>query len=212
MLRVVAREGGSSSLAVRGEDELLPLAEAATRGEVAALRTLLTTLAPSMLRVVRRILGTHNSEVEDVAQECALELVTALRRFRGESSVQHFACRVALRASMNARRRQRAAKRAHPEGLHTDADETAGHSAPQDAHLASRAGAELARELCDQLPAPQAEAFALHCVLGYTMTEVAAISGAPLETVRSRLRTAKAALVQKALADPRLRELVEEIA
>ena len=44
------------------------------------------------------------------------------------------------------------------------------------------------------------------------MSEVASICGAPLETVRSRLRTAKAALVALALADPRLRDLVEETA
>jgi DNA-directed RNA polymerase specialized sigma24 family protein len=68
----------------------------------------------------------------------------------------------------------------------------------------------LARELCDALPPVQAEALALHCVLGYTMNEVASICGAPLETVRSRLRTARSALVARALADPRFRELVEE--
>jgi len=44
------------------------------------------------------------------------------------------------------------------------------------------------------------------------MSEVAAICGAPLETVRSRLRSAKAALLARALADPRLRYLVEEMA
>ena len=93
-----------------------------------------------------------------------------------------------------------------------DSDETASADAPPDALAASRASVRLARELCDLLPPAQAEALALHCVLGYTMNEVASICDAPLETVRSRLRTAKAALVASALADPRLRELVEEMA
>jgi RNA polymerase sigma-70 factor (ECF subfamily) len=194
------------------EEELSPLARAAIDGDVAALRTLLSTVGPNILRVVRRVIGGSHPDVEDVAQECAVEFVSALSRFRGESSIRHFAARVALRTAMNARRRQRAAKRNHGMLDDRDADETAGADTPADALVASRVCVRLARELCDALPAPQAEALALHCVLGYTMSEVAAICGAPLETVRSRLRTAKAALVAHALADPRLRDLVEEMA
>jgi len=190
----------------------LPLAQAAIEGDVVALRTLLTTVAPSILRVVRRVIGGAHPDVEDVAQECAVDFVSALQRFRGESSIRHFAARVALRSAMNARRRQRAAKRNYGIANELEAEETAGDGAAPDALVASRVGVQLARELCDSLPAAQAEALALHCVLGYTMTEVAAICGAPLETVRSRLRTAKAALVAHALADPRLRDLVEEMA
>jgi RNA polymerase sigma-70 factor (ECF subfamily) len=194
------------------EDELLPIAQAAIDGDVNALRMLLTSVTPSILRMVRRVLGGLHPDVEDVAQECAVEFVRALPRFRGESSMRHFATRVALRAAMNAKRRHRAAKRNHGLAAELEAEETAGDGAAPDALVASRVSVELARDLCDALPAPQAEALALHCVLGYTMSEVAAICGAPLETVRSRLRSAKAALVALALADPRLRELVEETA
>ncbi|HET7543412.1 MAG TPA: sigma-70 family RNA polymerase sigma factor [Polyangiaceae bacterium] len=190
----------------------MPLARAATDGDVGALKTLLTSVTPSILRVVRRVIGGSHPDVEDVAQECAVEFVSALRRFRGESSIRHFAARVALRTAMNARRRQRAAKRNHGLSTELEADEAAGEGAAPDALVASRASVQLARELCDALPPAQAEALALHCVLGYTMSEVASICGAPLETVRSRLRTAKAALVANALADPRLRDLVEEMA
>jgi RNA polymerase sigma-70 factor, ECF subfamily len=212
MLRALSLRSAPAQPGPRAEDELLPLAQAAIDGDVVALRTLLTTLGPNILRVVRRVIGGSHPDVEDVAQECAVEFVSALRRFRGESSMRHFAARVALRCAMNARRRQRAAKRNGGAPDLTDADETASGDAPPDALAASRASVQLARELCDSLPAAQAEALALHCVLGYTMSEVASICDAPLETVRSRLRTAKAALVARALADPRLRDLVEEMA
>ena len=212
MLRVLPLRSAPPSPSSQAEDELLPLARAALDGDVGALRTLVTSVTPSILRMVRRVIGASHPDVEDVAQECAVEFVTALRRFRGESSIRHFATRVALRTAMNARRRQRAAKRNHGLASELEADETAGEGAPPDALVASRVGAQLARELCDALPPPQAEALALHCVLGYTMSEVAAICGAPLETVRSRLRSAKTALVALALADPRLRDLVEETA
>lgn len=190
-------------------DELLPLADAAIAGDLSALRTLLTSVGPQILRVVRRVIGATNPEVEDVAQECAVEFVGALRRFRGESSIHHFASRVALRAAMNARRRQRAAKRSPTATEFVDADEAEGESVQPDEHAASRASIALARELCDELPQAQAEVLALHCVLGYTMNEVASICGAPIDTVRSRLRAAKATLMTRAQADPRLRELLE---
>lgn len=212
MLRLLAPRPPSTPTGPQTADELLPLALAAANGDVPALRTLLTSLTPSILRMVRRVIGASHPDVEDVAQECTVELVHALPRFRGESSVRHFATRVALRTAMNARRRQRAAKRNHGLATELEPEETAGYGSAPDALVASRVGVELARELCDALPPPQAEALALHCVLGYTMSEVASICGAPLETVRSRLRTAKAALVALALADPRLRELVEESA
>ncbi len=113
---------------------------------------------------------------------------------------------------MNARRRLRASKRTRPAGEAIEADEVAGDDPGPHASLASRAGVQLVRKLCDELPAAQSEVLALHCVLGYTMNEVAAICDAPLETVRSRLRTARQALVSRALEDPRLREYLEETA
>ncbi len=212
MLRALPLRSAPPQPGPRAEDELLPLARAAIDGDVVALRTLLTSVTPSILRVVRRVIGGSHPDVEDVAQECAVEFVSALGRFRGEASIRHFAARVALRTAMNARRRQRAAKRNHGLANELEADEAAGNGAAPDALVASRVGVQLARELCDALPPAQAEALALHCVLGYTMSEVASICGAPLETVRSRLRTAKAALVAHALADPRLRDFVEEMA
>ncbi len=194
------------------EDELAPLAEAAIGGDRVALRTLLTVLGPHVLRVVRRVLGATHPELEDVAQECVVELVGALRRFRWESSVQHFACRVALQSAMNARRKLRAGKRTAPGGEPIDAAEIAAEQPGPEAHAASRAGVALVRELCDELPAAQSEVLALHWVLGHTMNEVAAICEAPLETVRSRLRSAKLALTARALSDPRMRELLEDTA
>jgi len=194
------------------QDELWPLAEAAIAGDRAATRTLLTALGPELLRVVRRVLGARHPDVEDVAQECALELVGALERFRRESSVQYFASRVALQTAMNARRKLRAGKRAILDGSERDVDERACSDPNPEAHALSRSGLERVLELCDQLPPVQSEAIALHWALGYTTTEIAAICQSPLETVKSRLRAAKLALTERALADPRIRELFEETA
>jgi RNA polymerase sigma-70 factor (ECF subfamily) len=47
------------------------------------------------------------------------------------------------------------------------------------------------RRAFEALPAPQRAVVALHLYLGYSITETADIVGAPLETVRSRLRLAR---------------------
>lgn len=62
----------------------------------------------------------------------------------------------------------------------------------------------LLRELLEDLPEPQAEALALRTMLGYSLKEVAAVTNAPVNTVRSRLRLAKEALRRRIEADPEL--------
>jgi RNA polymerase sigma-70 factor (ECF subfamily) len=168
------------------------------------------TVAPHLLRVVRRVLGTYHPDVDDVVQESAFALMEALPRHRGECTILHFACRVALLTAMNVRRRDATRKRAaiRQDDLTVDHFES---SAPTpDAEVASRARAQAMRELLDALPMEQAEVLAMHCVLGYTVREIADSSRVPLETVRSRLRLAKEAVRDHIAGDPRLGNLVGE--
>ena len=193
--------------AARIHDDLAGLARAAGNGDPQAIRTFLITVGPHLLRVTRRLLGSHHHEVEDVAQECAHAVIDALPWFRGDCSALGFACRIALLTAMSHRRRLRAAKRAQElEGEATLANVACLRPSPEQSS-ASRASAELVRELLDTLPVQQAEALALHCVLGYTLAEMADTSGISAETWKSRLRLAKEAFKRRALADPRAPEL-----
>ncbi len=70
-------------------------------------------------------------------------------------------------------------------------------------------GRQILHELCDELPGEQTEALVLHCVMGMTVDEVAAASGTPRNTVRSRLRLAKQALRTRIENDRRLADLLE---
>jgi RNA polymerase sigma-70 factor (ECF subfamily) len=79
-----------------------------------------------------------------------------------------------------------------------------------DTVVQARACATLVRELLDSLPTAQAEALALHAMLGFTVAEVAESTGVPAETVRSRLRLAKRALRDRIEGNPRLVVLKEE--
>ena len=186
-------------------DPLRTLATRAARAESAAEQTLLAAVGPSMLRVARRILGTRHPEVQDVCQEAAVALLSALPRFAGQCTVLHFACRVAVLTAMNARRR------AGHHGSLTGVD-LAQEAADEGLSPAAMAEAArrraLLRQLLDELPWSQAEALSLHIVLGYTVEETASAVSATPNTVRSRLRRALAALRRRINADSNLLEVI----
>lgn len=162
----------------------------------AVVEALVRETAPAMLRVVRRVLGPSHPDVDDVFQEAAAAFARAVVRFRGESSIVHFACRVALLTALAARRRNRsipAASSRDRVALEDAAGLTDAQASPYEALLAERRR-EVLRRLLDELPSAQAEALALHCMEGLMLEEIAAASGCSINTVKSRLRLAKRAL------------------
>ncbi|HET9933758.1 MAG TPA: sigma-70 family RNA polymerase sigma factor [Polyangiaceae bacterium] len=181
------------------------MAAAARKPE--AVRGFLLAVGPHVVRVVRGVLGPRDPDVEDVAQECSFALIDALATFRGECAVVHFVRRITLLTALNARRRERAQKRARERDLGAEVDSFAASDPGPERQVAARASLGVIRELLATLPAGQAEALALHVVLGYTLAEMQDASGIPLETWKSRLRLAKGALRTRMLADPRGSEL-----
>jgi RNA polymerase sigma-70 factor (ECF subfamily) len=185
------------------EDPLAPLVARARTGDRSAIHALLVAIGPSLLRVARQVLGPGHPEVPDVAQEAALGVLRGLETFRGECSMQHFACRVAVLTGMNARRRERSQRfKAEQLGELELAAGSAG-SSPEHRVLAQRA-ADALRALLDELPPAQAEVLCLHHMLGLTALEIAALAGAPLETVRSRLRLGRKALMERVVGNEQL--------
>ena len=188
-------------------DELAELASAVIAGDARALRAFLNALVPHLLRVSRRVLGAAHPFVEDVAHDAAYTVVGQLAEYRGEGTLLSYSRRVALLTAMNMRRRDQAQKRARlREG--TDAENVLADDPDPEQRAASASLAPLLRQMLDTLPEPLAEAFGLNVMLGYTVQEIAALSSAPVETVRSRLRLAKQRLRARALEHPALRDLV----
>jgi RNA polymerase sigma-70 factor (ECF subfamily) len=212
MLRLLSspKDPTPSGPAVRDQaDPLRALASNAVGGDAHASRTLLVALGPALLRVVRAIVGSQYAEVEDVLQEAMVAVHAALPGFRGECSTTRFACRIAVHTAMNASRGAGLRRRLTPL---TSPDELAAHAgddpSPAEALGASRRRQAL-RELLEELPAAQSEVLALHIVLGHSVEETAVSTGVPVNTVRSRLRAALAALRSRLLADDARREVVE---
>jgi RNA polymerase sigma-70 factor (ECF subfamily) len=190
------------------EDPLLPVARQAAGGNRKAMRQVVVAVGPAMLRAVRKVLGHATTDTEDVLQDAALGLLHALPGFRGECTVLHFACRVAVLSALSSRRR--AEFRAQwlldaPEAV--DASSSAAPS-PAAAATANRRRETLA-VLLDDLPPAQAEVLVLHCALGFSIEEIARAGNHPLETTRSRLRLAKQSLRARISASPELVEILE---
>jgi RNA polymerase sigma factor (sigma-70 family) len=199
------REITGRTVALAATDRLAALAADAARGSPDALRTLLVSVTPALLRAVRGVLGVGHPECEDVAQEAAIALVQALPAFRRECTVLHFACRIAVLTSLAARRRMRV----RGEGLIDELAADHASDALEEDPVISARRRNVLRELCDQLPDSQSEALILHCVLGFTVEEIADAVAVPHNTVRSRLRLAKQALRARLAADPALAARLE---
>jgi len=193
----------------RAEDPLGPLSAAAAAGDRAAQRTLLVTVGPSLLRVVRGVLGARHPEVEDTLQEAMVSLHLALVGFRGECTTLHFGCRIAVQTALNARRRSGYRTRITPSAEPAVLDELGRDERSPAEALEAAACREALRELLSELPAAQAEVLALHTLLGYTVEETAETLAVPQNTVRSRLRGGLARLRERVHARPALLEQLE---
>jgi RNA polymerase sigma-70 factor (ECF subfamily) len=191
-----------------GEDRLIGLARQAGARDRDAMRRLIIAVGPAMLRVIRTIVGRHLADAEDVLQDASEAFLTAVGSFRGQCTVLHFACRVAVFSALAWRRRS--AFRAAQMVDDPDLEERPGNDWPSPAELVIAARRRQALEtLLDELPPPQAEVLILHCALDFTIDEIAAAVGRPAETVRSRLRLAKRALRARIGGSTELAEILE---
>jgi RNA polymerase sigma factor (sigma-70 family) len=182
----------------------MALARAAAQGDSAATGQLLRALAPRLGRVVRAVLGGGHPDLDDAIQQSLIGLVQALPAFRGDCEPIGYATIIAVRTAVAARKRSRTDHARREDGVETDLMEAHALSPGEEAAATRRK--ELLRGLLDDLPTEQAEALAMRVVLGWSIKEIASHSGAPLNTVRSRLRLAKEALKSRIELDADLIE------
>jgi RNA polymerase sigma-70 factor (ECF subfamily) len=187
-------------------DEAAVLARAIT-GDHVATRRLIREVSPAVLRVARAVVGPGYPDTADLVQDVLVWFLRALPSFRGEASVISFASRIAFRRALEARRRVRDVSRWMGE-FHDFAEATAeGPSLPSDVALQNRRR-ELVAHLVAGLPKTQAEALVLRAVSGLSIEQIAEVTGSPANTVRSRLRLAKAALKRRIDEDPKMRDIL----
>jgi RNA polymerase sigma-70 factor (ECF subfamily) len=209
--------GVTASVATVLGDEVAPstadpsfaLAKAAARAEPAALRQVLEQVSPALLRGVRRILGPGHPAVEDVLQESLVAFVRALGAYRAESNLRTYGTRIAVRTALAHQRQAREHRAWDDQHQREQQPLVPPSSSPEDDVRAERRRRAL-RHLLAELPAEQAETFALRVVMGYSLEEVAAATGVPANTVRSRMRRAREVLKSRLDADPAMARLLGE--
>jgi RNA polymerase sigma-70 factor (ECF subfamily) len=170
-----------------------------------ASQDLIELVSPALARAVYAVMGSTHREAEDVVQQALIAFVQALPAFRGDSHPTTYATRIAVRAALATRRRNRSERSRHDAYAELDELRRSAPGTPVD-QLQAEARRLIVRHLLDELPAEQAETLALHVVVGLSLQEVAEATAAPVNTVKSRLRLAKQALRKRIEEEPGLAE------
>jgi RNA polymerase sigma-70 factor (ECF subfamily) len=184
------------------------LATRAAAGDLAATQEFLAYVWPTLTRVAAGVLGARHADLDDAVQQSMIALVRALPAFRGECHPAGYASRITLRVALRVRKNTKRDVNRREAMLKLESDDDSAPAPSVDALGARRR--ELLRELLGELPEEQAEALTLRVVMGWSLEEVAKASGAPVNTVRSRVRLAKEALRARIEAQPALAELKVE--
>jgi RNA polymerase sigma-70 factor (ECF subfamily) len=163
----------------------------------------LELLSPKVIAIVRSTLSEASTELEDVVQDALLSVSQALRSFRGEGKVEHYAARITLRVAIAARKRYRAKTRQLSELSKSPDNLSSAAPSPFDT-AQSRMQREALLSLLEDLSEEQAITLGLRVILGYSLQELSNVTGVPLNTVRSRIRLAKDVLRKRIQADPTL--------
>ncbi len=182
------------------------LMQRVTRGDTEAFDLLFQRHQRSVYYFILRMTGGDASLTEDIAQECFLRLWRARQTYRPTSAaLRTYLFTIARRLVLDVTKQQqrRAAVMTCGETGEAVATEQPGRADPQTMLM----GRELERVLLaalDALPPTLREVVLLRDMEGLRYEEIAAITGCPLGTVKSRLSSARQRL--KTAAQHWLRE------
>ena len=152
-------------------------------------------------RNLHRVLGParRQSELEDVMQEVFIEAFRSIARFRGDSKITTWLYRVCVNVALQ---RLRKVKRRN-EVSDEDVAEFKTDQTPE-MGLDARRRIHAVYCILDKLADKKRIVFVLHEIEGLEPKEIAAIVGAPVLTVRTRLHYARKEFYERAAKDPSL--------
>ncbi|MBD89204.1 MAG: hypothetical protein CL940_02565 [Deltaproteobacteria bacterium] len=142
-----------------------------------------------VLGAVRSVLGP-DSETEDVVQNAFIEINRALPGFRGQSKLSTWVYRIAVNVALqHIRKKQR--KRWLSFGLLNDGAHLQAASYDAERRLESRQSLKRVYELVNRLSEKKRTAWVLYEMEGMAPAEIAEVLELPLNTVRSRILSAR---------------------
>jgi RNA polymerase sigma-70 factor (ECF subfamily) len=154
---------------------------------------------PVIQRTVERLLGAYDNDVEDLIQVAMIELLRSIGRYRGECSLDTWSATIAANVVYKHIRRRGLersffAREALPEDV----------PHPSQPQPVLRAMVERIAHHLQQMAHDRAWTFLLHDVHGYSLEEVAAMTGVSLAAAQSRLVRGRRELHERIAADPGL--------
>lgn len=151
---------------------------------------------------IRRLLGAHDPDRDDVAQLAMIELVTTIDRYRGECSLDSWTSTITARLVFKTIRRRRVERR------YFAFDEPTSDDAPAPSRPSHDLGArDLLRRVAELLtPVEDVKVwtFLLHDAWGYDLREVAQITEVTVAAAQSRLVRGRAEVNARIAAKPEL--------
>ena len=168
-------------------DPLRTLALAARGGESVAFTQLYERTRDQAWRVLYKVVG-QSPDLEDLVQESYIQLMRALKTYRGDSRVSTFLHRVCVNVGLMHLRGKRRRKE-------ETTDEVPEH-ATDERHDPERAAqvkqaAVLVQKALATLSEEKAAVFVYHELLGMKPEEISELVDCPVNTVRSRLNRAR---------------------
>lgn len=168
-------------------DPLRTLALAARDGESVAFTQLYERTHDQAWRVLYRVVG-QSPDLEDLVQESYIQLMRALKTYRGDSRVSTFLHRVCVNVGlMHLRGKRRRKEEATDEVPEHATDER--HDPERAAQV--KQAATLVQKALSQLSEEKAAVFVYHELLGMKPEEISELVDCPVNTVRSRLNRAR---------------------
>jgi RNA polymerase sigma-70 factor (ECF subfamily) len=137
-------------------------------------------------RALRHLVGGR-ADVEDLLQEVYLQLLKAVRKFRGESRFRTFLYRVCANVAISHLRW----RRRRPEDVMAEVPERPSAAPGPEDEAARRQAQRLVEAALEDLAPKKRVVFVYHELCGMLPEEIAQAVDAPVNTVRSRLHHAR---------------------
>lgn len=168
----------------------------AQQGDSAAFESLVTPHEQLIWRLCWRY-TRQEADAQDCVQETMLKAWRQLPRFRGECSLESWLYRVCVSCCLDWVRKRGRRMEESADGLAEEGFEIADPAPRPEERVISREERAALRRDIDQLPAPMRETLILHALEGRSYEETAALTGASMGTVKSRLNRARQKLIEK---------------
>lgn len=181
------------------------------RGDPRALAAFYERVKPIIERRLRRLLGIHDADFDDMMQNALIELIRSVDRFRGEGSLDGWVAVVSSRVVYRHIRERRSERRIFAASP-VDENEVARETADVEQQSSTKELLARVRRHLDALDPIKAWTYVLHDVMGHSLAEVAEITNASPSATQSRLFRGRRELEERISDDVELASSLRALA